>query len=105
MRNKPCILQNCPCYVDLEHETGGVANIVRQICFHLTKQGKHVSLLCGNRELGEAKVQPGLRKINEFLSVEIFDQSSHPLMGLTGIFGQTDPVYSAGLYRACAYLL
>ncbi len=84
MRNKPCILQICPCYVDLDHETGGVANIVRQICFHVAKQGKHVSLLCGNRELGEAKVQPGLRRINEFLSVEIFDQNSHPLMGPTG---------------------
>jgi glycosyltransferase involved in cell wall biosynthesis len=83
MKNKPFILQICPCYVDLDRETGGVANIVRQICLHLAKQGKHVSLLCGNRELGEAKAQPGLRRINEFLSVEIFDQNSHPLRGPT----------------------
>jgi hypothetical protein len=83
MKNESPIIQICPCYVDLEHETGGVANIVRQICLQLVKQRKHVLLLCGNRELGKVKASPGCARINDFLTVEILDQKSHPLLGPT----------------------
>ena len=40
-------------------------------------------LLCGNRELGEVKAAPGCMTINDFLTVEVLDQRSHPLLGPT----------------------
>ena len=83
MKNESPIIQICPCYVDLHHETGGVANIVRQICLQLARQRRHVLLLCGNRDLGTVKAAPGRMKINDFLTIEIFGQQSHPLLGPT----------------------
>ena len=83
MNNESSIIQICPCYVDLHHETGGVANIVRQICLQLAAQKRHVFLLCGNRELGKKKASPGRTRMNDFLTVEILDQKSHPLLGPT----------------------
>lgn len=83
MKNESSIIQICPCYVDLHHETGGVANVVRQICLQLAAQQRHVFLFCGNRELGKKKASPGRTRINDFLTVEILDQKSHPLLGPT----------------------
>ncbi|HEU4684707.1 MAG TPA: glycosyltransferase [Nitrospira sp.] len=83
MERETRVVQICPCYVDLERETGGVANIVRQICLHLAKQEIDVLLLCGNRELGTVKAQPGVRRIGRFLSMEVYGQLAHPLLGPT----------------------
>lgn len=83
MTNRLSIIQICPCYVDLEKETGGVANVVRQICLQLAKQRMQVLLLCGNRELGKIKALPGRTRINDFLTIEVFEQGSHPLLGPT----------------------
>ena len=81
MKNKSPIIQICPCYVDLDRETGGVANVVRQICLQLARQQRQVLLLCGNRELGKIKAPPGRIKANEFIEVEVLDQRAHPLLG------------------------
>jgi len=83
MKNASLIIQICPCYVDLHHETGGVSNIVRQICLQLAAQKRHVLLLCGNRELGKVKAAPGCVKFSEFLTIEILGQKFHPLFGPT----------------------
>lgn len=83
MKSPYSIIQICPCYVDLNKETGGVANIVRQICLQLAKQQQNVLLLCGNRELGKSNASPGRIRVNEFLTVEVFEQGSHPLLGPT----------------------
>ncbi|HJT19695.1 MAG TPA: glycosyltransferase [Nitrospira sp.] len=83
MEQEVSSIQICPCYVDLTRETGGVANIVRQICLHLARRGQHVLLLCGNREMGRAQAEPGIRHIDRFLSMEVFDQHLHPLLGPT----------------------
>lgn len=83
MRNTFSVIQICPCYVDLGKETGGVANVVRQICLQLANQHMQVLLLCGNRELGKIKAPPGRTQINDFLTIEVFEQGSHPLLGPT----------------------
>lgn len=83
MKSPYSIIQICPCYVDLNKETGGVANIVRQTCLQLAKQRQNVLLLCGNRELGKSKASPGRIRMNEFLTIEILDQKPNPLLGPT----------------------
>jgi glycosyltransferase involved in cell wall biosynthesis len=81
---QPAVVQICPCYVDFQQETGGVANVVRQICLHLSATGRQVILLCGNTELGKTVAAPGKRRINEWLTVEVFSQRSHPMVGPVG---------------------
>ena len=81
LRETPLIVQICPCYVDLDRETGGVANIVRQICLQLARQQRQVLLLCGNRELGKVKASPRRITFSDFLTVDILGQKSHPLLG------------------------
>ena len=75
------IIQICPCYVDLDRETGGVANVVRQICLQLARRQRRVRLICGNRELGKTMAPAGRVQANEFIEVEVLDQRSHPLLG------------------------
>jgi len=75
------IVQICPCYVDLGNETGGVANVVRQICLGLARRGRHVRLICGDRELGRRKAEAGFRKISDLLEVHVVRQRFHPLLG------------------------
>jgi glycosyltransferase involved in cell wall biosynthesis len=83
MKNESLIIQICPCYVDLDHEGGGVANVVSHICRQLSARRRHVLLICGNRELGKVKAPPGRKVIDEFLTVEILAQRWHPLLGPT----------------------
>lgn len=77
------LVQVVPCFVDLERETGGVANIVRQICLKLADKRKRTLLLCGNTELGKTVAQPGFRRVSEYLSVQVFAQRGHPMWGPT----------------------
>lgn len=77
------IVQVAPCYVDFNSESGGVANVVRQICLGLTQHSNRVLLLCGNNELGKIRAQPGIRKINDLLTVCVLAQHGNPLRGPT----------------------
>jgi glycosyltransferase involved in cell wall biosynthesis len=79
----PLIVEVCPCYVNLEGETGGVANIVRQICLHLAVSRRRVLLLCGNTELGNVVARPGQKDVNDYLAVQVFAQRANPLLGPT----------------------
>ena len=75
------ILQICPCYVGMDQETGGVANVVRQLCFELPKLGYPVTLICGNRELGKIKNRPRYIQHSPMLDQYIIEQWVHPLLG------------------------
>lgn len=77
------IVQVVPCYVDLEKETGGVANIVRQICLKLADMHRQTLLLCGNTELCKTVAEPGFRRASEDLAAQVFSQRRHPLLGPT----------------------
>lgn len=79
----PLIVEVCPCYVNLERETGGVSNIVRQICLRLVVAKRHVLLLCGNTELGRVVAAPGRKEVNEYLTMQVFSQRPHPVLGPT----------------------
>ncbi len=79
----PLIVEICPCYVDTKTETGGVSNIVRQICLHLAADERKVLLLCGNTELGKVVASPGHISNNEHLAVHVFAQRPHPMWGPT----------------------
>jgi len=79
----PLIVEVCPCYVNLEGETGGVSNIVRQICLRLVAAQRHVLLLCGNTELGRVVAAPGRKEVNEYLTTQVFSQRPHPVLGPT----------------------
>ncbi len=79
----PLIVEVCPCYVDTKNETGGVSNIVRQICLHLAANARKVLLLCGNTELGKVVASPGQTRVSEYLTVRVFPQRLHPTWGPT----------------------
>ena len=52
------IIQIAPCYVDIYNETGGVANIIRQICLYLEQKKINTVLICTNTELGKTLPNP-----------------------------------------------
>jgi len=75
------VLQIAPCFVDLDHETGGVSNIVRQIALNLTRNNHRVTVFCGNTELGKVKAIPGVHRISDHLIQHIQCQRLNPLLG------------------------
>jgi glycosyltransferase involved in cell wall biosynthesis len=77
------IVEVCPCFVRVDGETGGVSNIVRQICLHLAAAKKHVLLLCGNTDLGEVIARPGRERVSEYLTIQVFSQRRNPVLGPT----------------------
>lgn len=79
------ILQIAPCYVDISRETGGVANIVRQICLKLDQSKITTILICSNTELGKVVAKPEIIKYSDFLTVHIIKQHKNPLFGPTKI--------------------
>jgi glycosyltransferase involved in cell wall biosynthesis len=80
----PLSVQICPCYVNLTRESGGVSNIVRQICLQLAASQRQVLLLCGNTDLGRVVAAPGHTSVNQYLTVQVFRQRPHPILGPTG---------------------
>lgn len=80
----PLIVEICPCYVNLDGETGGVANIVREICHQLALSRRRVLLLCANTELGDVVARPERRRSNDYLTVQVFAQRPHPMLGPIG---------------------
>lgn len=79
------LVQVCPCYVDVEAETGGVANVVRQISLGAAARGRRVVIVCGNRELGAVKAEPGRSRVpGHDLERIILGQRANPLLGPTG---------------------
>lgn len=77
------VVQIAPCFVDLSKETGGVANIVRQICLKLSGLGVETLLVCGNTELGTPVAEPRSFQADTHLRQEVIFQHGHPLMGPT----------------------
>lgn len=77
------ILQVAPCYVDIFNETGGVANVVRQICLHLEENKIETILICSNTELGKIVANPRIINFSEYLTVYIINQYKNPLLGPT----------------------
>lgn len=75
------ILQIAPCYVDIFNETGGVSNIVRQICLRLEKEKINTVLICSNTELGKVVSEEKYIKYSDFLSIYIIPQYKNPLLG------------------------
>lgn len=75
------ILQIAPCYVDIYNETGGVANIIRQICLRLDKERINTVLICSNTELGKVVANEGIIKYSENLTVYIIKQNTNPMLG------------------------
>jgi len=75
------VLQIVPSFVDFNHETGGVSNVVRQISLYLANQDCTVTVLCGNRELGTTKSRPGIIVHKENLVEHVIGQRFHPLLG------------------------
>jgi glycosyltransferase involved in cell wall biosynthesis len=67
--------------VDLEKETGGVANIVRQICLLLRVKGYKVTLICSNTELGKVVANPASFVSPQGISVFVVAQYTMPLLG------------------------
>ncbi|MFZ5998466.1 MAG: glycosyltransferase [Nitrospirota bacterium] len=84
MKCTPIIVHFCPCYVDFDRETGGVANVVRQICLGLIERKMEVQIICGNRELGVKKSEPGVYRKKDGLTVHVISQRGHPLLGPVG---------------------
>ena len=75
------ILQIAPCYVDIYKETGGVANIIRQICLKLEQSKIPTVLICSNTELGRIVAKPDIIKYSDFLTIHIISQYKNPLLG------------------------
>jgi glycosyltransferase involved in cell wall biosynthesis len=75
------IVHIAPCFVDIYEETGGVANIIRQICLFLDSNRVRTTLLCSNTELGKKVAQPGILKYSDFLTIYIIEQNKNPLLG------------------------
>jgi glycosyltransferase involved in cell wall biosynthesis len=71
-----------PCYVDLQKESNGVANIVRQIALRQAEAGFNTILICGNRELGNAKARTTAAH-KPHLIYHVLNQSFHPILGPT----------------------
>lgn len=76
------VAQICPCYVDLSRETGGVSNIVRQICLLAAKKGIRTQLICGNRELGR-RISDGGRSCQLGVEKLVLPQWRNALLGPT----------------------
>jgi glycosyltransferase involved in cell wall biosynthesis len=74
-------VQVAPCFVDLKQETGGVANVVRQICLILRQRGHQVTLICSNTELGRVVADPAIYISSEGVAVHIVAQNGNPLVG------------------------
>jgi len=77
------ILQIAPCYVDIYNETGGVANIVRQICLKLEKNRINTVLICSNTELGKTVARSGKIEYSDYLTIYVVKQYKNPLLGPT----------------------
>lgn len=75
------ILQIAPCYIDIYSETGGVANIVRQICLNLAKNKIETILICPNTELGKKVSQERTVEFSTYLTIHIIMQHKNPLLG------------------------
>lgn len=75
------VIQVAPCYVDLNSETGGVANVVRQLCLRLRKKGYGVTLLCTNTELGKVVASPSWFVTSHGIRVCVVGQSVRPALG------------------------
>ena len=77
------IVHFCPSYVDLDRETGGVSNIVRQLAIHSAGFGLDVSLVCGNREMGRI-CGPVDRFRDKNVDMSVVYQLANPLLGPVG---------------------
>lgn len=75
------VLQIAPCYVDINKETGGVANIIREICLAADKMKIDTVLLCPNTELGKTVANVNTIRYSEYLTVHIIAQNTNPLLG------------------------
>jgi len=75
------ILQIAPCYVDIYNETGGVANVVRQICLSLERKKINTVLICSNTELGKEVTKEKSIKYSDYLTIHIIKQHTNPLLG------------------------
>jgi len=73
------IVQIAPCYVDIHKETGGVANIIRQICLKLEQSQIPTVLICTNTELGRIVAEAGIIEYSDFLTIHIVSQHKNPL--------------------------
>ncbi len=82
------IIQIAPCYVDIDIETGGVANVIRQICLALEKKSIATVLICTNTELGKVVAKTGSIKYSEFLTIHIIKQCKNPILSPTNHFSQ-----------------
>ena len=81
LRDIQHIIQVAPCFVNLRQETGGVANVVRQISLLLRKKGYAVTLICSNTELGKVVSEPLSFTSPEGIEVHVVDQFTNPLIG------------------------
>jgi glycosyltransferase involved in cell wall biosynthesis len=75
------ILHIAPCFVDIDNESGGVSNIIRQICLKLEKKGINTILICTNTFLGKIVCEPRSIKYSKFLTIHIIKQNKFPLFG------------------------
>jgi len=78
---KLTLVQVCPTFVDLEKESGGVANVVRQLSLRLAAKGYDIIIVCGNRELGRVVAKEGEQVYSNNIKVRVFDQMWHPALG------------------------
>lgn len=81
MQDRLHIIQVAPCFVDLQQETGGVANVVRQISLLLQQRGHAVTLICTNTELRKVVARPSSFVSPEGIAVHVVDQYPNPLLG------------------------
>lgn len=79
------IFQIAPCYIDLDRETGGVANIVRQICLALDRNNIPTTLVCLNTELGNVVAQPGTIRYSPNLTIHILERKDVSFFKLPSI--------------------
>lgn len=84
MSKRLSIIHVAPCHVDLQKESGGVANVVRQLCLLQARQGHDVQLLCTTTELGNKVALPRTLAIVADVKVTVIDQRANPLLGPGG---------------------
>ncbi|MDR2408413.1 MAG: glycosyltransferase [Bacteroidales bacterium] len=65
----------------MNSETGGVANIIRQICLNLQKNKINTMLVCANTELGKTMTDPETIRFSDHLVIHIVKQNKNPLLG------------------------
>lgn len=70
-----------PCFVDLTQETGGVANVVRQLCLLSRQHGHQITLICSNTELGRVVAEPAFYVSQDGVAVHVIAQNTNPLIG------------------------